>query len=187
MLGCFLFSEDDAFKRIGVLSGGERNRYALARMLLAPSNFLLLDEPTNHLDMRAKDVLLDALSKYNGTVVLVSHDRYFIDNLATRIFEIEDGHVHVFPGNYEDYLWRKQGGPETLAQSSRCTIAAPVASRDANGGRQTRQSHETQEGSRPVVRGRETGGGAGVRDRAGTSQRWPISRAWKKPCASTNW
>ena len=110
LLGCFLFSEDEVFKRIGVLSGGERNRYALARMLLAPSNFLLLDEPTNHLDMRAKDVLLESLSKYTGTVVFVSHDRYFIDNLATRIFEIEEGHVHVFPGNYEDYLWRKQGG-----------------------------------------------------------------------------
>src|SRR5579864_4558834 len=117
LLGSFLFSDDDAFKRIGVLSGGERNRYALARMLLAPSNFLLLDEPTNHLDMRAKDVLLESLSKYSGTIVFVSHDRYFIDNLATRIFEIEDGHVHIFPGNYEDYLWRKQGGPETLAQN----------------------------------------------------------------------
>src|SRR6185369_13711092 len=116
LLGCFLFSDEDVFKQIGVLSGGERNRYALARMLLAPSNFLLLDEPTNHLDMRAKDVLLESLSKYSGTVVFVSHDRYFIDNLATRIFEIEDGHVHVFPGNYEDYLWRKQGGPETLAR-----------------------------------------------------------------------
>ena len=116
-----------------MLSGGERNRYALARMLLAPSNFLLLDEPTNHLDMRAKDVLLDALNKYTGTVVLVSHDRYFIDNLATRIFEIEDGHVHVFPGNYEDYLWRKQGGPETLARSSVQAAAEPVPSRDTNG------------------------------------------------------
>ena len=108
MLGCFLFSEDDAFKPIGVLSGGERNRYALARMLLHPSNFLLLDEPTNHLDMRAKDVLLEALQKYNGTVVFVSHDRYFIDKLATRIIEIGNGRVDVFPGNYEDYLWRKQ-------------------------------------------------------------------------------
>ncbi len=109
LLGCFLFSGDDVFKRIGVLSGGERNRYALARMLLQPSNFLLLDEPTNHLDMRAKDVLLEALQDYTGTVVFVSHDRYFIDKLATRVFEIADGEIHVFPGNYEDYLWRKEG------------------------------------------------------------------------------
>jgi len=108
LLGCFLFSEDDVFKPIGVLSGGERNRYALARMLLHPSNFLLLDEPTNHLDMRAKDVLLESLEKYNGTVVFVSHDRYFIDKLATRVFEIGGGRIEDFPGNYEDYLWRKQ-------------------------------------------------------------------------------
>src|SRR6476469_7367749 len=107
LLGCFLFSEDDVFKTIGVLSGGERNRYALARMLLHPSNFLLLDEPTNHLDLRAKDVLLDSLQKFTGTVVFVSHDRYFIDKLATRVFEIGDGRVEVFPGNYYDYLWRK--------------------------------------------------------------------------------
>jgi ATP-binding cassette, subfamily F, member 3 len=109
ILGCFLFSEDDVFKRIGVLSGGERNRYALARMLMMPGNFLLLDEPTNHLDMRAKDVLLTALQDFNGTVVFVSHDRYFIDKLATRVIEVADGSVHVFPGNYEDYLWRKSG------------------------------------------------------------------------------
>jgi ATP-binding cassette subfamily F protein 3 len=108
LLGCFLFSEDDVFKPIGVLSGGERNRYALARMLLHPSNFLLLDEPTNHLDMRAKDILLESLEKYNGTVVFVSHDRYFIDKLATRVFEIGGGRVEAFPGNYEDYAWRKQ-------------------------------------------------------------------------------
>ena len=109
LLGCFLFSEDDVFKKIGVLSGGERNRYALARMLMQPSNFLLLDEPTNHLDMRAKDVLLESLEKYTGTVVFVSHDRYFIDKLATRVYEIGGGEVHVFPGNYEDYVWRKEG------------------------------------------------------------------------------
>ena len=117
ILGSFLFSEDDVFKQIGVLSGGERNRYALARMLLMPSNFLLLDEPTNHLDMRAKDVLLTALQEYTGTVVFVSHDRYFIDRLATRVFEIEDGKVTVYPGNYEDYLWRKEGGGSTVALS----------------------------------------------------------------------
>jgi len=110
LLGCFLFSEDDVFKKIGVLSGGERGRYALLRLLLHPANFLLLDEPTNHLDLRAKDVLLDALMDYTGTVVFVSHDRYFIDKLATRVFEIGDGRVEVYPGNYEDYLWRKQGG-----------------------------------------------------------------------------
>jgi ATP-binding cassette, subfamily F, member 3 len=113
LLGCFLFSEDDVFKKIGVLSGGERGRYALLRLLLHPANFLLLDEPTNHLDMRAKDVLLDALLNYTGTVVFVSHDRYFIDNLATRIFEVGGGEVEIFPGNYEDYLWRKQGGQQT--------------------------------------------------------------------------
>ncbi len=133
LLGCFLFSDDEVFKRIGVLSGGERNRYALARMLLAPSNFLLLDEPTNHLDMRAKDVLLNALREYNGTVVFVSHDRYFIDNLATRIFEIEDGHVHVYPGNYEDYLWRKGGGASPVVVEAEPepepVAAAPVDSK----------------------------------------------------------
>jgi len=112
LLGCFLFSEDDVFKKIGVLSGGERGRYALLRLLLHPANFLLLDEPTNHLDMRAKDVLLEALMEYTGTAVFVSHDRYFIDKLATRVFEIGAGKVEVFPGNYEDYLWRKEGGQQ---------------------------------------------------------------------------
>ena len=109
LLGSFLFTEEDVFKPVGVLSGGERNRYALARMLLQPSNFLLLDEPTNHLDMRAKDVLLEALEQFTGTVVFVSHDRYFIDRLATRVFEVAGGTVNVYPGNYEDYVWRKQG------------------------------------------------------------------------------
>jgi ATP-binding cassette subfamily F protein 3 len=124
LLGCFLFSGEDVFKRIGVLSGGERNRYALLRMLLHPANFLLLDEPTNHLDMRAKDVLLEALSKYTGTVVFVSHDRYFIDNLATRVFEIGDGRVEVYPGNYEDYRWRKEGGAARLQETTQLAVAS---------------------------------------------------------------
>jgi ATP-binding cassette subfamily F protein 3 len=125
LLGCFLFSGDDVFKRIGVLSGGERNRYALLKMLLHPSNFLLLDEPTNHLDLRAKDVLLEALVKYTGTVVFVSHDRYFIDKLATRVFEIGDGKVEIYPGNYEDYLWRKQGGAAKLQADTAKTVEVP--------------------------------------------------------------
>src|SRR5205807_1541499 len=128
LLGCFLFSEDDVFKTIQVLSGGERNRYALARMLLHPSNFLLLDEPTNHLDLRAKDVLLDSLQKFTGTVVFVSHDRYFIDKLATRIFEVGDGKVEVFAGNYEDYLWRKQGGLEKQSAGEETKVVVGYAS-----------------------------------------------------------
>ncbi|MFZ0394454.1 MAG: ABC-F family ATP-binding cassette domain-containing protein [Terracidiphilus sp.] len=108
LLGCFLFSGDDVFKPLGVLSGGERNRYALARILVSPSNFLLLDEPTNHLDMRAKDVLLEAIASFSGTVIFVSHDRYFIDRLATRVLEIENGAATTYEGNYEDYLRRKE-------------------------------------------------------------------------------
>lgn len=108
LLGCFLFSGDDAFKRIGVLSGGERNRYALARMLLRPSNLLLLDEPTNHLDLRAKDVLLPAMLEFDGTMVFVSHDRYFIDRLANKVIHVGDGDLEVFPGGYEDFLWSRQ-------------------------------------------------------------------------------
>lgn len=134
LLGCFLFSEDDVFKKIGVLSGGERGRYALLRLLLHPANFLLLDEPTNHLDMRAKDILLNALMEYTGTVVFVSHDRYFIDKLATRVFEIGGGKVEIFPGNYEDYLWRKQGGQHAAptlddvpgAKQSISNVVAPI-------------------------------------------------------------
>ncbi len=106
ILGCFLFSGDEVFKPIGVLSGGERNRYALARMLMQPSNFMLLDEPTNHLDLRAKEVLLRSLLDFTGTIVFVSHDRYFIDKLATHVYAVGDGKVDVYPGNYEEYLWR---------------------------------------------------------------------------------
>jgi len=123
LLGCFMFSGDDVFKKLGVLSGGERNRYAMAKMLVSPSNFLLLDEPTNHLDLRAKDVLLDAIRKFTGTVLFVSHDRYFIDGLATRVFEVEDRRLHIYPGNYEDYLWRKQGGPEKVTEQITNSLA----------------------------------------------------------------
>jgi ATP-binding cassette subfamily F protein 3 len=128
LLGCFMFSGDDVFKKLGVLSGGERNRYAMAKMLVSPSNMLLLDEPTNHLDLRAKDVLLDAIRNFTGTVLFVSHDRYFIDGLATRVFEVEDRRVHIYPGNYEDYLWRKQGGPEKVSESlsSGLSVAVPA-------------------------------------------------------------
>ncbi|MGC9223076.1 MAG: ABC-F family ATP-binding cassette domain-containing protein [Terracidiphilus sp.] len=131
LLGCFLFSGDDVFKPLGVLSGGERNRYALARILVSPANFLLLDEPTNHLDMRAKDVLLEALDSYSGTVIFVSHDRYFIDRLATRVLEIENGAIAAYEGNYEDYLRRKEA---LAAETPNAGIKQPSAEAAAPGG-----------------------------------------------------
>jgi ATP-binding cassette, subfamily F, member 3 len=108
ILGGFLFSGDDVYKKAGVLSGGERTRLAVARMLLRPSNTLLLDEPTNHLDLDSKDVLLDALEDFGGTLILVSHDRYFIDRLATKVIEIGGGEALVFPGTYEEFHYHKQ-------------------------------------------------------------------------------
>jgi len=150
LLGCFLFSEDDVFKKIDVLSGGERGRYALLRLLLHPANFLLLDEPTNHLDLRAKDVLLDALTDYAGTVVFVSHDRYFIDKLATRVFEIGGGKVEIYPGNYEDYLWRKQGGNTEQEERMASALEArtSVADLPSNGKPDRNQSGEEPAGSK---------------------------------------
>jgi ATP-binding cassette subfamily F protein 3 len=124
LLGCFLFSGDDVFKTLGVLSGGERNRFALARILVSPSNFLLLDEPTNHLDMRAKDVLLEAIESFTGTVIFVSHDRYFLDRLATKVLEVKDGGVLIYPGNFAEYV-RDKEEQETRGASQTSRPQAP--------------------------------------------------------------
>jgi len=107
ILGAFLFAGDDIQKPVDVLSGGERNRLALAKMLLRPSNLLLMDEPTNHLDLFSKEVLLDALKQFDGTVVLVSHDRYFVNGLATRVVEVADQKLENYYGDYEYYLSKK--------------------------------------------------------------------------------
>jgi ATP-binding cassette subfamily F protein 3 len=110
ILGGFLFSGDDVYKHVRVLSGGERTRLAVARMLLRPSNTLLLDEPTNHLDLDSKEVLLDALVEYGGTLIFVSHDRYFVEGLATKIIEVGNGTAVVYPGTYKEFLYHKEHG-----------------------------------------------------------------------------
>jgi len=107
LLGAFLFRGDEVHKPVAVLSGGERSRLALLRLLLQPSNLLFLDEPTNHLDLQSKDILLDALKSYSGTVVFVSHDRNFIEALADHVAEVGDGQIRPYAGDYAYYLWRK--------------------------------------------------------------------------------
>ena len=107
MLGCFLFSGDAIEKPVSVLSGGERSRLVLCKLLFSPANCLLLDEPTNHLDIKSKDILMDALGNYGGTLVFVSHDRYFLDGLATKVLEIGNETAVMHLGNYEDYLFKK--------------------------------------------------------------------------------
>jgi ATP-binding cassette subfamily F protein 3 len=129
ILGGFLFAGDDVYKKAGVLSGGERTRLAVARMLLIPSNTLVLDEPTNHLDLDSKDVLLDALEDYGGTLIFVSHDRYFVERLATKVVEVGGGRAEFYPGTYAEFLWRKAqgaGAPPVLAAKP-----APAAPRAA--------------------------------------------------------
>lgn len=104
LLGCFLFTGDDVFKKIKVLSGGEKARVALAKTLVSGANFLLLDEPTNHLDIQSINILSEALNQFEGTLIMVSHDRYFINNVADEIWWIEDEQVKVYPGTYKEYL-----------------------------------------------------------------------------------
>jgi ATP-binding cassette subfamily F protein 3 len=124
ILGAFLFAGDAVDKPTSVLSGGERNRLALATLLLRSVNCLLLDEPTNHLDIHAKDVLLEALANYEGTIVLVSHDRYILDALPQCVIEVGQGRATRYLGNYEDYLTKKAA--EEAATQAGAARAAPL-------------------------------------------------------------
>jgi len=125
LLGCFLFTGDDVFKKVGVLSGGEKSRLALAKILLLPANLVILDEPTNHLDMRSKSVLQRALRRFTGTCVLVSHDRDFLEPLTTRIADLDNGKIGLFPGSLREYLARtetdRDGDPRTGSGGRRRT------------------------------------------------------------------
>ena len=117
LLGCFLFQGDDVEKKIKVLSGGEKARVALAKTIAGKANFLLLDEPTNHLDIHSCELLAEALNKYEGSYILVSHDRYFISKTANKIWEIEDGRIKEFKGTYDEWVeWNKRMRPRQNPQ-----------------------------------------------------------------------
>src|SRR5690606_12990200 len=109
LLGCFLFSGDDADKKVTVLSGGERSRVVLATLLGKPINFLVLDEPTNHLDIQSREVLMDALRDFEGTLVVVSHDRHFLREVTNRTIMVDGGEISVFEGGYAEFLASEQG------------------------------------------------------------------------------
>src|SRR4051812_30046909 len=148
ILGGFLFSGDDVYKHVRVLSGGERTRLAVARMLLRPSNTLLLDEPTNHLDLDSKEVLLDALVDYGGTLIFVSHDRYFVEGLATKIIEIGSGTAVAFPGTYKEFLYHKAHVGEEPARQDGRTAGRQEGKAERQEGKAGRQEGkaERQEG-----------------------------------------
>ncbi len=127
LLGRFLFSGDDAFKPIGILSGGEKCRVALAKILVNPANVILLDEPTSHLDIPSRDVLEDALEEFTGSVVMISHDRHFIESLARRVIEVGGGRIRSYLGGYLDYLERKAREERAVAAPAAPSAAAPRA------------------------------------------------------------
>jgi ATP-binding cassette subfamily F protein 3 len=146
-LAQYLFRGEDVFKPVRLLSGGERGRLALALLALEGANFLLLDEPTNHLDIPAQEVLQEVLENFDGTILLVSHDRYLIDRLATQIWELRDGRLHVFPGTYAAYMAERENAALAAKQS-----AAEQRAENRRGPNDDRQSkYDTRRRERAVA------------------------------------
>ena len=181
ILGGFLFSGDDVTKPARVLSGGERTRLAVARMLLCPANTLLLDEPTNHLDIDSTDVLLDALADFDGTLVFVSHDRYFVDRLATTVIEVGQGAAVRYPGTYEEFRWSKTHREAAARNGERRPETAGPRPADAR----LRPAHATAagrtDGAPPAKRATRA---AGRQDREERRQRAQVERRLKRARAA---
>ena len=145
ILGCFLFSGDDVDKKIRVLSGGEKARVALAKTIISKSNFLMLDEPTNHLDMHSVDLLAESLNNYEGSLILVSHDRYFISKTANKIWEIKDGKVVEFKGGYEEWVeWK-----ERMEKIAKQQEAKPVTKKENSNTKSTEKEKSSPVASTP--------------------------------------
>lgn len=146
VLGCFLFSDDEVFKKIKVLSGGEKSRVALAKTLISEANFLLLDEPTNHLDMMSVSILVQALQQYEGTLLLVSHDRHFISQVANKIWWIEDKEVKEYPGTYKEFEWwwnrNKKDQPKEVSQKESKTTKKKQNTKQRNNAEQQQEAKE---------------------------------------------
>jgi ATP-binding cassette subfamily F protein 3 len=153
LLGRFLFSGDDQFKSVATLSGGERSRVALAKLLLRPNNLLLLDEPTNHLDIATRERLEDTLSGYTGTLIVATHDRYLVNRLATKVIEVADSGIRVYVGTYADYLRAKRAVSQSdvVASTPAPRTRAPSPAADSDPARRRRLAADLREAERRVT------------------------------------
>ncbi len=141
-LGIFRFSGDDVYKKIEVLSGGEKARVSLVKILISPVNFLIMDEPTNHLDVNSREALEQALSDYDGTLLIISHDRYFLDKLVTRVIEIDEKHVEEYAGNYSYYLEKRKSAPDNLSGQNKKKSVEPRVKKTKEQKRQEAQARQ---------------------------------------------